>query len=104
MGISDHVEGEAFIDVVLGTNSIDCFLHLAVSAVASLHSVGSGGEQGVVEKGQGLFQVGRLEFAQDDADGFEPANPLTQTSQLGQRGVGAAASIKQAINLVHDLA
>jgi len=49
------------------------------------------------------LQMGREQFAQRLAKTFEPADALSQSGQLGQGGVGAAAAIEEAIDLVHDL-
>ena len=89
--------------MVLGTDSVYRFLHLAVTTVASFHGIGRRRQQRVVEIGQGFVQVGRLKLPQDRAHRLETTNPLTQAGQLGQGRIGAAATIKQTIDLVHDL-
>ena len=63
LGIADHIQGEAFLDVVLGTNAIDGFLHLAVTAIAAFYGIGRGRQQAVIQKGQRFLQVRRLEFS-----------------------------------------
>ena len=38
--ITEHVQGDAVVDVLLGANAIDGFLHFAVATVAPFHGVG----------------------------------------------------------------
>ena len=90
------------MDVLLGADAIDRLLHLAVTTVAPFHGVGGGRKQFVVEKRQRLVQVGRAKLVQDLADLLETANALAQLGQLRQGGVGAAATIEQAVDFLHD--
>ena len=102
--IAQHVEGDAVVYVLAGANAVDGLLHLAVTAVAPLHGVGSRRKQFVVEERQGLLQIGRLQLAENLADLLEAANSLAQLGQLRQRRVGAAATIEQAVGLLHQFA
>lgn len=53
-----HVQGDAAADAGLGANAIDALLHLAVAAIATLDGVGGSWQELVIEKRQGLLQVG----------------------------------------------
>ena len=99
-----HVQGNPCGDGCLGANAVDGFLHLAVTAVAALHGVGCRGQQFVIEKRQRLLQVGGEQLLQRLADPLEAANPPPQPCQFVQRGVGSAATVEEAVHLVHDLA
>jgi hypothetical protein len=43
-----------------------------------------------------------LKFAQDLADRFKTTNALAKFCELRQRGVGAATTIEQSVDFVHD--
>ena len=101
--ITKHVQGDAVVDVLLGTDAVDRLLHFAVAAVAPLHGVGGRGKQFVIEECQGLVKVGRAKPAQDFADLFEAADTLAQLGQFRQRSIGAAPTIKQAVDLFHEV-
>ena len=91
-GLTKHVESDAGGEVFLGSHAVDRFLHLAVSAIATLHRIGGGGKQRIVQESQRLLQVGSKELLQGAADLPEATDPLTEPGQFGQRGVGAAAA------------
>jgi hypothetical protein len=93
-GIAEHVQGNAGDDVLLRSNTVDGFLHLAMAAVATLDSVRRRRQQSVIEEGQGFLQVGGKQLLQDAPHALEAADTLTQSGQFGQGGVGAAAAIK----------
>jgi hypothetical protein len=63
------------VDLLLGANAINRFLHLAVAAITPFCSVGGRRYQPIVEKSQGLFQIGGLKLAQGFSDRLEAADP-----------------------------
>src|ERR1041384_52604 len=103
-GVAEHVQGDAGDDVLLGANAVDGFLHFAMATVAALDSIRCRRQQSIIEEGQGFFQVGGKELVQDAPDFLEAADTLTELGQFGQGGVGAAAAVKQAVDLIHDRA
>jgi hypothetical protein len=60
LGLTDHVQGNAINDVLLGANTVNSFLHFAMATVAALHGIGGGRQQFIVEESQGFLQVGRI--------------------------------------------
>ncbi len=62
--IADHVQCDAAADMLLGANAIDGLLHLAVAAVAAFNGIGGGGQKGLVEEGQRLFDGRREELVE----------------------------------------
>src|SRR5262249_36339431 len=69
----------------LGPYPIHRLLYLPVPPVAALDRVGRGGEQPVVEEGQGLFQVRRMQLVQTPPQAAVTPHTLPQAGQLGQR-------------------
>ena len=99
-----HVQGNPSVDVALGPNAVDVFLHFAVAAVAAFHGIGCGWQQFVVKERERLLQVGREQFLQCLANLLEATNPASELGQLFQRGVRPTAAIEQTIDLIHDVA
>src|SRR5271166_2146623 len=89
--------------MLLGADAIDRLLHLAMTTIAPFHGVGCRRKRLVVEKRQGLFQIGRLKFAQDFTYRLETADALAQPRELCQRGVRPATSIEQTVHFLHDV-
>ena len=85
-----------------GANPIDALLHLPVAAIATLNGVGGRWQQLVVQEGQRLLQVGRIQLVQTLAQTAIASQTLTQLRQLAQGGVRSAAAVEQTIDLVHD--
>jgi hypothetical protein len=73
-------------------------------AVAPLHGIGGGREQGVVEEGQGFLESGAEELLQGLADALEAPNASPKYAQLRHRGGGSAAPVEEPVDLVHDFA
>ena len=48
----------------LGAYAIHVLLHLAVTAIAAFHGVGSGRKEFVVQEREGFLQIGRKQFLQ----------------------------------------
>ena len=80
-----------------------CLLHLAAAAAAF---DGVGGRRGrrVVQKGQGLFQVGRGQFLEGLAGSRKAWDAPAQPDRFGPRGVGPATAVEEAMNFVDNLA
>jgi hypothetical protein len=70
------------MNVLLGAEPVNRLLHLAVATVATLYGVGGRWQQFIIEKRQGLLQVGRRKLAQNLANLLETANTLAQLGQL----------------------
>jgi len=104
MQVALHVQSDAAADGLAGADAIDGFLHLAVTPVAALHRVGGGWQQGIVQKGQGLFQVRREQLFERPPEAPEAADAPPEAGQPGQGGLGPASSVKEAVHFVHDLA
>ena len=98
-----HIHCNSRGDVRLGTNAVHRLLHLAVTAVAAFHGVGCRRKKFVVEKRQRLFQVGREQLLQGLADPFEASHASPQSREFFERCFAAAAAIKKAIDLIHDV-
>jgi len=102
--VSVHVERDSVTNVFGRSNGVDAALGLAVAAVAAFDGIACGWQQMVVQKRQGLFQIGREQLGQGATDLMEAGDAATQPGQLGQGRVRAAAAIEQSIDLVHDAA
>ena len=100
---ADHIEGNAGCDLVVCANSVYGFLRLAVATVGALDGIRGGRQEPVVQKRQSFFQVGGLELLEDVADLAETPHPLAQFGQLGKGRVGAATTVEEAIDFIHDL-
>lgn len=72
LAIAKHVERDPVGDILFRAHPIHSLLHFAVATEATLHGIGGRREQLVVEKCQGLVQVGRAEFVQELPDMLEP--------------------------------
>ena len=90
LGITEHVQCDTVVDVLLGADAINGFLHFAVTTVAALHGVGGGWKQFVVEKRQSLVEIGRLELAQNLAHRLEATYAPTQLASFAN-----AVSVRQ---------
>ncbi len=99
-----HIEGDSSSDVGLGAYAIDRLLHLAMATVSSFHGVGGGWQQGIIQEGQRLFQIGGEEFLQRLADLSEAADAPPKLGQLGERRLGAAPPVEETVDLIHDVA
>jgi len=44
LGVALHVQGDTALDVCLGADSVNGFLHLPMASVAPLHGIGRGGQ------------------------------------------------------------
>ena len=99
-----HVQGDALADVLGRADGVDASLGLAEAAVAALDGVAGGRQQPVIQEGQGLFQVGREQFAERAADPLEAADAPPEAAQLGQGGLGPAPPVEQTVHFIHDLA
>ena len=98
-----HVQSDSFGGVALGTNTVDRLLHLAVAAVSSLHGIRRGGQELVVQEGEGFLQVGREQFLQRLSDSLETPDATPELSQLLQGGVATTAAVEEAVNFVHNI-
>ena len=57
-GVAEHIGGDASDESGFLADVVDAILHFVVPPVASLYGVGCRWRQFVVEKREGLFQVG----------------------------------------------
>ena len=69
--LAEQVEGQPLADVFGRSHRVDCFLHLAKPAVASLHGIAGAGQEFVVQKRQRLLQVRAVELIQRLAQRLE---------------------------------
>ncbi len=102
--IAKHVERDSGDQARHGANTINALLHLPVTSVAAFDGVGSRRQQFVVQKRQSLVQVGREQLAQSLPHLLEASHAVAELCELGQRGVGAAASVEETIDFIHDIA
>lgn len=86
LGLTEHVQSDAVVDVLLSADAIERLLHFAVAPMPPFHGIRGGRQQFVSKKRQRLVQVGRLKLPQDLADLLAT---LAQLGQRGQRSVGA---------------
>jgi hypothetical protein len=77
LGITEHVQGDAVVDVLLSAHAIDRLLHFAVAPIPPFHGVRGGRQEFVIKKRQRLVQVGRAQLGQDRADFLETVNLVT---------------------------
>src|SRR3970040_1446955 len=103
LGVAKQVESDSVAEVFFGAHAVDSFLHLAVTTLATFHSVGSRRQELVVEKGEGFFQVRAEEFLQAMAQLWEAAHSSAELGQLLKGALTAATTVKEAIDLFHDL-
>jgi hypothetical protein len=97
------IHGHSSLGVLFGANAVNRLLHLAVTAVASLDGVGRCGEEFVVQKSQGLFEIRGFQFVQTFSQTLEALHTPTEATQFFQGGVRSAPAIEQPVDFVHDL-
>ena len=102
LGVTLHVQGDSALDVRLSADAVDGLLHLPVASVAPLHGIGGGRQERIVQERQRFLEARGEELLEGLADSPEAANASTQRGELSQRGVGAAAAVEEAVDLVHD--
>ena len=98
-----HVQGNSRGDIRLCANAVYCLLHLTMTTVATLHSIGSRRQKFVIQKRQRLLNVGREQLLQRFADRLEAANSTPEPRQFVQCGFGTTATIEKAIYLIPDV-
>ena len=103
LGVAAHVHRDALADMEAGPDTINRLLHLAVAAVAPFDGVGGRRQQGIVQESQGLLQVGREQLLECLPQAAKAADALAQAGQFGQGGLGPAAAVEEAIDLLDDL-
>ena len=97
-----QVQRHAGLHAPPGSHPVNGLLHLAVAAVAALHRVRGGRQQFVVQERQRLLQIRRIQLRQGFAHRLEPFGAPAQPGQFLQGGVGSAAAVEQAVDLIHD--
>lgn len=103
MLLTNHVEGDSTVKLILVPNTVNGLLHFAMTTIATLDGVRSRGQQFVVEKGQSLVEIRGEQFVQRLAESFEPAHALSEFGEFGPRCVSTTAAIEQSVHFVHDL-
>src|ERR1700676_1421867 len=83
--LTEHVQGNALLQVPLGSYAVDTLLCLAETPVAPLHCVTCRAQQPVIQEHQRLLQVWALQLLQRLA---QPLEPLHTTPQLRQTSQG----------------
>jgi hypothetical protein len=63
MEVSVHVYRDPLAEVLLGADAIDTLLHLAMTTVPTFYRIRGCGQQAVIQKRQGLLQVGAEQLA-----------------------------------------
>ena len=99
-----HVQGDPLGEVGLGSHPVDRLLHLAMTTVASFHRVGGRGQQRIIEKGQGLLEVGREQVPERLAQGAKAPYVPTQFGQFLQGRFRPTAAVEEPIDLLDDRA
>jgi hypothetical protein len=61
--VSVHIQGDSLTDVVLRSDAIDALLHLAMTPVPTFDGIRGRRQQAVIQKRQGLLQIGREQLA-----------------------------------------
>ena len=74
------------------------------AALAPFHDIRGGWEELVIEKGKGVLRIEREQHLESLTDLGETLHPLTLGSQLGERGFGPTAALKEPMGFVHELA
>ena len=101
--VADHVQRDSARDLDACADGVDGLLHLAIATVAPLDGIRVGGQERVVQEGQGLLQGGAEEFLQGLADRLETPGTATKSGELRHSGGRPAAAVEEAVDLVHDL-
>jgi hypothetical protein len=102
LGFSPHVERNSGFDLILRADTVNAFLHLPITPIATFHRIGGRREQFVIEKGQGFLQGRRIEFLQRLAQMLEPVQTLPQFGEFVERRLRPAPSIEQGVDLLHE--
>ena len=87
----------------MSPNTVDGFLHLAVTAVRSFHRIGRRFQVFVVKESQGLVQIRGVEFREDRPQALKTEQLRAKLGQSSQGRLGAAAPIKEGIDFGHEL-
>ena len=103
LGVAKHVHGDALADMRAGADTVDRLLHLAMAAITAFDGVGGRRQQGIIQEGQSLFQGGREQLVERLTKGLEATDSLAKSCQFGQRRVGPAAAVEQAVSFIDDL-
>lgn len=61
--VSVHVHRDSLAEVLLGSDAVDALLHLAMTTVPTFYRIRGRGQQAVIQKRQGLLQVGGEQLA-----------------------------------------
>lgn len=100
--VSEHVEGDARDQGLLGADSVNGFLHFPVATVGALHRIRSGFQSLVVQEGQGLVKIGGLDFGQDFAQMIEFLKSEAEPGKFGLSCIRPAAAIKEPVDFIHE--
>lgn len=73
-----------------------------MAAISAFDGVGGGRQQVIVQKGQRLLECRTEELLERFAESGESAYPLPKFGELGQSGFSPAASVEEAVHLIHD--
>ena len=92
--VTEHVQSESLLDTLMRSYSIHALLHFIVPTIGAFDCVGRGRQQRIIQKGQGLLQVGREYLLEGLANLLETADVPAELGQFGQGRVGAAAPVK----------
>ena len=103
LGVAEHIEGDALVDLFTSADTIDGLLHLTVASIAPFDGVGGCRQQGIIQEGQRLVQGGREQLVERLTKGPEAADPLAKSCQLGLGCVGSTAPVEQTVSLIDNL-
>jgi hypothetical protein len=101
LGVAQHIERDALLDVRLRAHATNRLLHLAMPAIATLDGIGRSRQQAVIQKGQGLLRVGGEQRLQRLANFLKALHTCAQVGEFGQGRLRPAAPIKQPVDFVH---
>jgi hypothetical protein len=100
LDVAKHIQRDPAADRLLSSGAVHRLLHLAMPAVASFRGVGGRTQQAIVQLGQCLLQVGRLEFLEDRSQSLEAMDVSPQPVQFRQRRRGATPAVEQPVDLL----
>ena len=89
---------------MLRAHPVDGFLHFAVAPVAAFDRVGRGGQQGIVQERECLFQSGAEELLKCLAHVLETLDSPAQAAQFFERRLRFTATVEEPVDLLHNRA
>ena len=101
--IADVIESHPTNQRMLGSYTIDRFLHLAMPTVASLYGIGGRGKKRIIKEGKGLLQVWAEKLLEGFAYLLETSDSPAKLAEFVQGCLRPATAVEQAVHFIHDL-